>query len=386
MRILLYSHEFLPFPGGVATYCYELASGLSLSGHDVTVLARRNGPVDLSTESFAVDWITPDDNPVAMMLTSAHQFFRVVRRFRPTVILVNDRASLRVASMCRSLGSREARVIPVVHGVGSSHIRAPASRSAVKSLLGWQMKRFYRSSELVICVSSHMRRVYLNSRFGSPSQHVAVVYNGIESRFDCQVHDGQSVRHRWGISSSTTVLLTLARLAPYKGQDVVIRALPRVIQEHPDVVYMCAGTGEHEETLTALAVEHGVAQHVIFPGQVPNDEGKYSYYDACDLFVMPSRFEGFGLSFVEAWHAAKPVLGANQGGPAEIIEDGVDGVVVDPTDVVAVANSIVALIRDPGRLREMGRRGMIKARRSFSRSAMADRLVHVLRDPEISVG
>ena len=384
MKILLYSHEFLPFAGGIATYCYELACGLSLRGHDVKILAEKNGSVDLSTERFSVEWITPDDAPAATMLRSARHFFRVTRRFQPAVILVNDRVSLRVASICRYLGGRGATVIPVVHGVGSSHIRTRASRGILESLFGWQLKSFFRSRRLVICVSSHMRRVYIDSRFASRLQRVAVVYNGVESGFDRRVHDGQSVRQRWSISSSTTVLLTIARLAPNKGQDVVIRALPRVIREHPNVVYICAGTGEYEETLTALAVEHGVAQHVIFPGQIPNDHSKYLYYDACDLFVMPSRFEAFGLSFVEAWHAAKPVLGGNRGGPAEIIEDGVDGVVVEATDVVDVANSIAELIRDPARLREMGRRGMIKAHREFSRSVMADTLVGVLGDSGVA--
>ena len=325
----------------------------------------------------------PDGGRLAMFLRAVRRFWSVVNRCRPEVILVNDRLSLRVASICCCL-SWGARVIPIVHGFGCSHIRRNDSRNAFGRMLERQMRRFYRSRKLIICVSYCMRTLYLKSRFATPLQRVVVVHNGIESGFDRQVHNGELVRLRWTIASSTTVLLTLARLAPIKGQDVVIRALPRVIQEHPDVVYICAGSGEYEGTLVALAVEHGVARNVIFPGHITNDTSKYAYYDACDLFVMPSRFEPFGLSFLEAWHAGKPVLGGDRGGPVEIIENGVDGMTVDPDDVVAVANSILNLIRDPARLEEMGRRGMIKARRKFSRSSMADNLVSVLKDPWVA--
>lgn len=378
MKILLYSHEFLPFAGGIATYCYELACGLSETGHEVTVIARKTRPWALHRERFRVEWIEPHDLPAVLMLRAMRRFYSVVVRVKPAAIIVNDRVSLTVTSMCHSLGLRN-NVIPVVHGFGSSHMRVRTSRNPLKRILDWQIKRFYRSRDLVICVSSHMRSMFLSSGLSTSRQRVVVVHNGIKNRFDREAHSGHVVRRRLAISSSATVLLTLARLARIKGQDVIIKALPRVIEKHSDdIVYICAGKGPYGKVLAALAVEYGVAGHVIFPGQVPNDESKYAYYDACDLFVMPSRFEAFGLSFVEAWHAAKPVLGGNRGGPTEIIEDGVDGVIVEPDDVITVADSIVQLIQNPERLEEMGRRGHVKAMQKYSRIAMADKVVQAI--------
>ena len=111
------------------------------------------------------------------------------------------------------------------------------------------------------------------------------------------------MREQWNISSTATVLLTFARLHPRKGQDVIIRALRNIIERHPNVMYLCAGTGPYRDTLSRLAIDYEVEDYVVFPGQVPEEE-KYAYYDACDLFVMPSRregnsVEGFGLSFLE---------------------------------------------------------------------------------------
>ena len=151
-----------------------------------------------------------------------------------------------------------------------------------------------------------------------------------------------------------------------------------VVQQHRDVVYIIAGDGDYREYLATLAVEHGVSRHVIFAGRVDNDERKYAYYDACDLFVMPSRYEAFGLSFLEAWHAGKPVLGGNIGGSTEIIEDGLDGAIVDPEDVLGVGRTICNLMDEPARLRQMGRHGKVKAKQRFGTNAMADKIVRAL--------
>ena len=222
MRILLYSHEFLPFAGGIATYCYELASGLSATGHEVTVIARKTRPVALHRERFCIEWIEPHDLRAVIVLRAMRKFFSVTVRVKPEAILVNDRGSLTVALMCRYLGVRN-RVIPVVHGFGSSHMRVRTSRNPIERILDWQIKRFYRSIDLVICVSYYMRSMFLSSRLSTSRQRVVVVHNGIENRFDRKAHSGHVVRRTLAIASSATVLLTLARLSRQKGQDVIIK-------------------------------------------------------------------------------------------------------------------------------------------------------------------
>ena len=328
-------------------------------------------------EPFAVEWFKPNDRPVLLFLSAMSRILSVVRRCKPDVILVNDRSSLTVASVCRYAIPR-AKIVPVVHGFRASHIRRHSSPNPLKYMLDRAMTRFYRSRDLVICVSAHMRSMYMESRFSCSTQRVVVVHNGIRDRFDRNVHSGKAIRRQWAISSSAKVLLTLARLTPIKGQDVIIKALPIVVTQHRDVVYIVAGNGDYQEQLSALALELGVSSHVIFTGAVDNDEGKYAYYDACDLFVMPSRFEPFGLSFLEAWHAAKPVLGGNRGGSTEIIEDGRDGVIVDPDDVPGVGATICELMANPARLQQMGRHGRLKAQQRFGTAAMVDNIVGAL--------
>ena len=172
--------SFLPFAGGIATYCYELAYGLCSNGHEVTIVAPKTGPVSLTTTPFRIEWIKLHDDPISMAFTALKRFRDVAKQYRPDVILVNDRHSLAIASVSRYLRLK-GRLVPIVHGVSPSHIRRGNSRSLPRRLLEREMNRFYRSRSLVICVSSHMRSLFLASRFATPHQHVAVVHNGMKS-------------------------------------------------------------------------------------------------------------------------------------------------------------------------------------------------------------
>ena len=379
MKIAIYTFEFLPFSGGIATYCHELACGLSAHGHDVTVVAPGPERSDLGELPYEIEWIRTSQVRVALMLNGIRALRRIVKNQRPHVVLATNQYALISLSLFGAL----IRVVsvPIIHG--SEVLSHSSHQTLPRRIVAWNMRRFYSDMSLVICVSSYVRCLFL-SKFAIMAEGVVVVHNGMRDRFNPDIDRGDHVRKRWSIPRSTTVLLTLARLVPRKGQDVIIRALPRVIEKHGEVVYMCAGTGSYKETLERLAHDHGVQNRVIFPGRVPEDK-KYSYYDACDLFVMPSRqhentVEGFGLTFLEAWHASKPVLGGRHGGVPEVIEDGIDGTLVNPDCVESVADAIVSLLGAPSKLREMGRRGNEKARMRFTDTAMATLVVNSVRE------
>ena len=379
MRILIYTHEFLPFAGGIATYCYELACGLCLGRHEVTVVAPKKGEVDLGSRLFRIEWIKAHHMRTVQMLRGLKSLRSVVKDFKPDALLVTEQYALIGVSISRWLIG--ANSVPIIHG--SEVLRHSSRRTLLRRLIAWKMQRFYKTRDLIICASAYARSLLLNAFPVSPTNAI-IVHNGMRNRFNPEIDRGDRIRRKWRISQTSTVLLTLARLTPRKGQDVVIRALPSIIAKHPDILYICAGTGPYEETLVRLATDLGLGNHVIFPGLIPDKE-KYSYYDACDLFVMPSRregqtVEGFGLSFLEAWHAAKPVLGGKHGGVIEVIEDGVDGVIVEPEDVTAVADAILSLVGVTSKLEEMGRRGHAKASTKFSDVIMVGQLVKALRD------
>lgn len=158
------------------------------------------------------------------------------------------------------------------------------------------------------------------------------------------------------------VILTIGRLVERKGQDTVIRAMPIILREVPDAVYLVAGRGPHELVLRRLVEELNVQNNVRFLGFVRNQELP-KLYGVCDLFVMINRetaqdaHEGFGMVFTEASASGKPVIGGKSGGTGDSIVDGFTGYRVDPYNVDEVAACIIKVLKDPELARTLGRNG-----------------------------
>jgi phosphatidylinositol alpha-1,6-mannosyltransferase len=116
---------------------------------------------------------------------------------------------------------------------------------------------------------------------------------------------------------------------------------------------------------------------VVFTGFVP-DELLPSYYDACDLFVLPSLKEGFGIVFLEAMYHAKACVGAIAGGIPEVVEDGGTGLLAKPDSVDSFAQCVVRLLGNGAERDAMGRRGKERLEREFSYEKFRARLERVL--------
>ena len=138
---------------------------------------------------------------------------------------------------------------------------------------------------------------------------------------------------RYGLAGKR-VLLTLGRIVAeerYKGFDEVLEVLPELAIEHPDLVYMIAGGGSDRERLERKARALGVAHRVIFTGFVAEAE-KPDLYSLADLYVMPSRGEGFGFVFLEAMASGVPVIASRLDGGREAVLNGELGTLVDPSN------------------------------------------------------
>jgi glycosyltransferase involved in cell wall biosynthesis len=156
---------------------------------------------------------------------------------------------------------------------------------------------------------------------------------------------------RYGLAGKT-VLLTMGRQSVsdrYKGTDRVIEALPELLREQPDLVFLIAGDGSDRPRLERLAREHGVTEAVRFVGWVPDRELP-DLYRLADVFVMPSTAEGFGIVYLEAAASGVPVVASAAGGAPDALRDGLLGVLVDPEKPENLVRGIhEALHRHPPR-------------------------------------
>ena len=177
-------------------------------------------------------------------------------------------------------------------------------------------------------------------------------------------------------------LLTVSRLHPSersKGIDHVIMAMPKVLSVFPDAYYFIVGKGDDIERLKTLSRKMGISKHVIFTGYVSPEELP-GYYRSCDIFLLPSKKEGFGFVFLEAMVFEKPCIGARSGGIPEVIEDKETGMLVEYGDVEALANTIISLLGDETTSKKMGKKGHKRLMDKFTFEVYKDRLLHLMRN------
>ncbi len=181
-------------------------------------------------------------------------------------------------------------------------------------------------------------------------------------------------------------VLFVGRFEKRKGIDLLLGAIPQVLATHPSVRFVLLGAhdlpGEHGESYRDVFLrEHAGApwmDRVEMPGIVDDDE-LWDAYRRCDVFVAPSRFESFGLVYVEAMMAGRPVVALDAGAAPEVVVAGATGELVE-ADADALAAAISALLADPALRHRMGAAGRRRFEEHYSAAAMAERVERLLVD------
>jgi phosphatidyl-myo-inositol dimannoside synthase len=184
---------------------------------------------------------------------------------------------------------------------------------------------------------------------------------GTDPEFFYPGRDTRRLRAKWGIGEAP-LLLTVARLIPHKGQDVVLRALAALKPEFPTLRYAIVGTGPDETRLRKLAEDLHVQSSVIFAGAVSDDEVAEAYATST-IYAGLSRTdksidaEGFGISFLEASASGIPIVAGDSGGVRSAVRDGESGVIVPPEDVNAAVAALRTYLGDSSRREKTGQTG-----------------------------
>ena len=275
------------------------------------------------------------------------------RQVRPAVF----HAHLSWPLACRHaiLAARFART-PVV--LATSHLYVPLAGIRYAGL-----KRRMQTAALdrYIAVSHEVARC-LNDELGVPPRKLSVVRNGIAVSSSDQALDPQ-FRSTIGDGEPRRIIFTPARLHRQKGHQYLLEAARDV----PDALFLLAGEGPNRDELQKLAMDLGISDRVRFLGHRP-DVARLLMH--CDVFVLPSLYEGLPLSVLEAMAAGRPVVATDVGGTNEAVVDGVSGLLVPPADSKALAAAINVVLADPARAADLAAAGRARVHEFFSAEAM----------------
>jgi glycosyltransferase involved in cell wall biosynthesis len=182
----------------------------------------------------------------------------------------------------------------------------------------------------------------------SVKRELIVLPNAIHTEWYGPGEKSRTLVERYGLDGKI-VLLTLGRLVSeerYKGFDEVLEILPTLGRTLPNLVYMIVGDGSDRTRLEYKARSLGVAERVVFTGNVPEAE-KADHYRLADAYVMPSRGEGFGFVLLEAMACGIPVVASTLDGGREALCDGRLGTLVDPLDEKQLVQAVLEAVRTP---------------------------------------
>lgn len=241
--------------------------------------------------------------------------------------------------------------------------------------------RAFSRADLIIA-NSHFTAGLLRSGVADPSR-VAVVHPGTDPQRYRPMEKDPELAKRLGVKDRK-VILTLGRLVVRKGQDIMIQAMPQILEQIPNAVYLIAGKGNYEQELRQLANSLGMAEYVCFMGQA-DDEILPNLYNLADVFVMANRempgsgdLEGFGIVFLEANACGVPVIGGRSGGVPDAIAHGETGLLVDGNSPQAVAEAVIHLLTKPEVARRMGRAGRHRVCQNLTWTHSADKIRDLL--------
>jgi glycosyltransferase involved in cell wall biosynthesis len=362
--------------GGAERSLLGLIGGLDTSRFEPTAVLFRDGPLTRELERIGVPTtVVPVDGSVHRLSLKGTQ----------SSLAGSAVAALRsmhvVVSLARTIRRRR---VSLVHTNGlKAHLIAGAAGRLARARVLWHLRDIVGDSaweNRTLAIGSRFAdRIIANSDAtsravaGRARCPIATVHNGVDTRRFHPGVDGSRFRHDLGINDGSPLIAMVGMFAPWKGQDVFLRAAKQVAERCPsarfvlvgDEIYSTNGHGSYAARLHALASELELEPRVLFAGY---RDDMPQVMASIDLLVHASvQAEPFGRVLIEAMAAGKPVIATRAGGVTEIVVDGETGTLVPPGNAEALAGAMVSAIElSPEGRRRLGRKGRARVEERFS--------------------
>ncbi|SFC72240.1 glycosyltransferase family 4 protein [Streptomyces aidingensis] len=377
-KTLLVTNDFPPRPGGIQAFLHSMA--LRLDPAEVVV--------------YASTWKRDREGPAATAAFDAEQPFTVVRD-RTTMLLPTPRVTRRacellsehgcgsvwfgaaaplglMAPALRRAGAR--RLVATTHGHEAGWAQLPAARQL--------LRRIGEATDTLTYLGEYTRSRIAPAVGPEAAARMTQLPPGVDEKTFHPGSGGAELRAALGLAGRP-VVVCVSRLVRRKGQDTLIKAMPRILAAEPETVLLIVGGGPYRRELERLAARLGVAGSVRFTGPLAWSELP-AHFGAGDVFAMPCRtrrggldVEGLGIVYLEASATGLPVVAGDSGGAPDAVLDGETGWVVRggaETAAEETAERVVTLLGDADLRRRMGERGRAWVAERWRWDLLADRL------------
>ena len=409
MRILHLSASYYPDVGGAQTHLQQVSERLARRGHEISVFVT-HGPISSRfaagnhlklARSEVINRVTvkrfePEGHFLRWLKRflrrrGSYRFLRMFMSLEQIEMLSGGPLNLRtIADALRykadiltvinwSLSSivyqgyliKRLTNVPLV-GIPLLHTEEKWSRSALRG-------EMLAKCDAILANTDHEKR-FIEARVPR-YRGVHVVGPGVDPQ-SFSDRDGPQFRRRYGIGD-VPVVGYVGRMQRTKGVVTLLAAMKSVWASDGRVRLLLAGrrfppgTQQDREFQQALVgLSSGERARVIHIDGFDDTE-KPSIFDAMDVFAMPSIAESFGIAYLEAWMCRKPVIGSRIGSTQCVVEDGVDGMLVDPNDPREIAAAILELLADRERAQRMGQEGYEKTLSGFTWDKVTDKVERI---------
>jgi phosphatidyl-myo-inositol dimannoside synthase len=368
-NFILFTLEYPPQKGGVAKYYENLAN--NWPGDNFYILAN-GGKKDLPKLKFR-PLISRLIRP--RWLPSFFYLYRAIINYQSPIInchiIVGQILPLGIPTYILSK-LLKFKYSVVLHGLDFS--LAMARKKTTSKILS--------SADKIICANSYTANL-VKSFNSSLAPKINIVNPGIESTIIRNPQKTAELIKKHNLENKT-VLFGLGRLVKRKGFDQVIRATKTVSLKNPEVVLVIGGSGPEEDSLKKIANSffEENSNPIIFLGKI-DDEEYWAWLELCDIFIMTSRnldgdFEGFGIVYLEANLAGKPVIAGDSGGVREAVINNVTGLLVDPENTSAIIEAIIKLANDKNLRNNLGASGNRRVVETLSAKKQAEKIYNLL--------
>jgi mannosyltransferase len=290
--------------------------------------------------------------------------------------------------------------LPLMSRRGPSGARVWHARRNIEMLAGLGLKYLLRKRLKLVFTSASQRHhtgltkwlirrmdavIATSDKTASYLERPAtVIRHGIDTDGFCPVDDKPALRRELGLPEQGPIIGCYGRIRAQKGTDAFVDAMLRVLPDHPQATAIVMGraTEKHrdfEQGLKTRAAAAGLSERLLFLPEVPVWE-MARWYQALDLYIAPQRWEGFGLTPLEAMACAVPVIATRVGAFEELVVDGETGALIDAGDVDQMAAATDAILRDPARLSDWSQAARRHVRDHFRIEQEAAAITAIYRD------